>query len=416
MRAKTNSGPKANLLNGSPRLSYKPSRFFTPKKLALLSTVAIAATIGLSLFASSSTSQSPIAPPRKPVVPVVTARASAGSVPHLTGFVGIVQSLQSSLIRPQIDGALTQLVFNEGDLVAKGQLLATIDDRPYRAALESAQAQLARDRAQLKSAESDLGRAKALRQQNTVSQQTVDQQTAVVDQLRATTAIDQANIDMAEVNLSYTRIHSPLNGRVGLRQVDAGNTVRSSDANGLVSVVQVSPISVVFSVPQQILAELRAHSRTGAGADIEAIDREKQTVMARGKIVAFDNQIDSMTGTARVRAVLDNNNEELSPGAFVSVKVQTGNSDNAVAVPKIAVRPGPGGSFVYRVRDKVAERVDVKVGYTNDDIAVISEGISAGDTVVVDGHSRLSAGAQVEATSQNAAADDPLGAKGATGS
>ncbi len=290
--------PRVDRQDDLVTLRRKPFRLFTPKKLVLFSIVPVTAAIGIALFPLTATSQSQTTPAR-PRVPVVTATAAGGNVPHVTEFVGIVQSLQNTLIRPQTDGVLTRLAFNEGDRVSKGQLLATIDDRPYRAALASVRAQLARDTAQLKSAEADLNRSRALRQQNTVSQQTVDQQTAVVDQLRATMAIDQANIEMAEVNLSYTQIHSPLTGRVGLRQLDAGNIVRSSDTGGLVSVVQVSPISVVFSVPQQIVEELRAHSKTGAGAEIEAIDRENQTVVARGKIAAFDNQIESGTGTAR---------------------------------------------------------------------------------------------------------------------
>lgn len=342
--------------------------------------------------------QAPAARPAPRPVPVLTSLAEARDVPHIGEVVGTLQPLQAVLLRAQVDGILMEVLFKEGDFVRRGQVLARIDDRPFKAALAAAEAQLARDKAQLRAAELDLNRARTLLQKSAGSQQVVDQQTAAVDQIKAAVALDEANVEAANINVSYTEIVSPIDGRIGIREIDPGNLVRQSDTSGIVSITQVSPLSVVFAVPQQVYAAMREHARRPGGATVEIVERVSSATLATGEIVSFDNRIDTATGTARIRAVFDNSDEKQTPGAFVAVRIVTGMSAGAVVVPKLAVRPGMEGDFVYRVREGAAERVPVKVGYSNDELAVIASGVSAGDVIVTDGYSRLRDGAAVAAS------------------
>ncbi|GAB1584749.1 efflux RND transporter periplasmic adaptor subunit [Phyllobacterium phragmitis] len=369
-----------------------PKRMRIPWSFLLGAVVAAAVAGGVAYNASSKT-QMAAAPP--PATPVKIARAAVFDIPHVVEVVGTVDSLNDTLIRTQVEGVLTAVNFNEGDLVREGDLLAAIDDRPYRAALAAAQAQLARDRTALAVAERELARAQALLRQNVTSAQIVDQRSAEVEQLRATIALDEANVESAQVNLSFTKIYSPTTGRVGLREVDPGNLVRTGDVNGIASVVQMDPVSVVFSVPQQLLAELKNHVRSSNGGGVAIVDRGSDQRI-QGRLAAFDNRIGDGTGTARVRAVFDNEDERLTPGAFVSLELQTSVSAQAIVIPKVAVRLGIDGSFVFRIRDGVAERVPVSIGYNDDDIAVVNDGIQAGDAVVTDGYSRLRPSARAE--------------------
>lgn len=363
------------------------------RKPALL--IGCAGLLGLAGLVYSGAGQTQQQPAAQAPVPVRTVAAGRRDVPREIEAVGTVESLQEVVVRSQVDGVLARLHFGEGDFVRRGQLLAAIDDRPQRAALDAAQAQLARDAAQLRAAELDLSRYLSLVARNAISQQLVDQQRAQVDQLRATVRLDRANVDTARVNLSYTRIVSPVSGRVGIRRVDAGNLVRTSDADGIVSVAQVNPISIVFPVPQARLGDLRASARDVAGAVVEAHDRERGALLGTGRITAFDNALDTRTGTARVRAQFENGAESLAPGAFVAVRMRTGITSGAIVLPAVAVRPGIEGHFVYRVRNGTAERVPVALGYGNDEVAVVARGIAPGDIVVSDGFSRLRDGAKV---------------------
>lgn len=360
--------------------------------------------LALAALAYSGTAQTQQQPPAPPPVPVSTVTAERRDIPHETEAVGTVESLQDVVVRSQVDGILTRLHFAEGDLVRRGQLLATIDDRPQRAALEAARAQLARDAAQLRAAELDLARYQSLVARNAISQQMVDQQRAQTDQLRATVRLDTANVDTARVNLSYTRIVSPVSGRAGIRRVDAGNLVRTGDADGIVSVAQVNPISIVFPVPQTRLAGLRASARDTQGAVVEAYDSDGNGLLGTGRITAFDNALDTRTGTGRVRAQFENGAERLAPGAFVAVRMRTGLTPGAVVLPAVAVRPGVEGHFVYRVTNGTARRVPVTLGYTNDEVAVVTRGIVPGNVIVRDGFSRLRDGAKVAIATTGAAA------------
>lgn len=358
----------------------------------------------LAAFLYSGTGQTQQQTAAPPPVPVHIAAAERRDVAHMIEAVGTVESLQDVVVRSQVDGILTRLHFAEGDFVRRGQLLATIDDRAQRAALAAAEAQLARDSAQLRAAELDLSRYQALVQRNAISQQQLDQQRAQADQLRAAVQLARANVDTARVNLSFTRIVSPVSGRVGIRRVDQGNLVRAGDAEGIVSVAQVNPISIVFPVPQAQLDGVRASARETAGAVVEAYDRDGSARLGNGRIAAFDNALDAQTGTARVRALFENGAERLAPGAFVSVRMRTGSTPNAVVLPAAAVRPGLQGHFVYRVRNGAAQRVPITLGYANDEIAVIARGIAPGEAVVTDGFSRLRDGSRIAVARQVAEA------------
>lgn len=365
--------------------------------------------LALAALAYSGTGQTQPQPAAQPPVPVTTVAAERRDVRHEIEAVGTVESLQEVVIRSQVDGVLTRLHFAEGDLVRRGQLLATIDDRPQRAALEAAQAQLARDAAQLRAAELDLARYQSLVARSAISQQMVDQQRAQTDQLRATVRLDSANVDTARVNLSYTRIVSPVSGRVGIRRVDAGNLVRTSDTDGIVSVAQIDPISIVFPVPQSRLAGLRTSARDTQGATVEAFGSDGNALLGTGRITAFDNAFDPRSGTGRVRAQFANAAERLATGAFVAVRMRTGLTPDAVVLPAVAVRPGIDGHFVYRVTNGTAQRVPVTLGYTNDEVAVVTRGIAPGNVIVRDGFSRLRDGAKVTITATGTAAGPAAG-------
>lgn len=365
------------------------------KRRVLAATVLALGVGGTALFLASGPTQSQQAASPPPAVPVKAVAAERRDVPHLFETVGTVSSLHSVVVRSQVDGILTGLHFNEGDWVEKDQLLATIDDRARTAALAAAQAQLERDRALVRGAELDLARYRSLVGSNAVSRQVLDQQIAQVDQLRASVRLAEANVETAKVNLSHTRILSPVAGRVGIRNVDVGNLVHGDDATGIVSVAQVDPISIIFPVSQTVLGDLRAVARAPGGALVEAIDRNGGGVLAQGEIIAFDNALDVTSGTARVRARFGNADEKLAPGAFVAVRLRSGVSEAAVVLPAVAVRPGIEGHFVFQVVDGTARRVPVDLGYTDDHVAVIRSGIAPGDIVVSDGYSRLIDGTRV---------------------
>lgn len=324
-------------------------------------------------------------------IPVHVTAARIDDVRHELHLVGTVLPLKDITIRSQVDGILSQVLVQEGDAVRTGDLLATIDDRLFGAALQAAQGQLARNQALLKAAERELERSRRLHLQNAIASESVDQRQSEVEQLRAAVAIDEANVETAKVNLSFTRIFAPADGRVGLRQLDPGNNVRQSDTTGIISIVQTDPISVVFSVPQQQLAQLQRHTSNVEGTSVAVLDRSLGREIGRGRIIAFDNRIGETNGTARVRAQFENGSGALKPGGFVSVSVETGRSEQAVIVPKHAVRLSIDGNFVFRVRGETAERVLVEVGYNNDELAVITKGVAAGDQIVTDGFSRLRA-------------------------
>lgn len=329
-------------------------------------------------------------------IPVIVATVQRRDIPHLIRAVGTVTSLASVTVRSQVDGILTAVHFVEGQEVAAGALLARIDDRAIVAVRARARAELARNAAALRAAQLDLERYRGLAGRAAVAAQVLDQQAALVAQLEAGIAANHAAIAAAEVELSHTRIVSPVSGRVGLRLVDPGNLVRADDSGGLVTVTQIAPIAVVFALAQERLAAIQAMLRDTDAQVVTVRERAGGAVLARGRLSLIDNAIDIATGTVRIKAEFDNPDERLWPGQFVAVELATDISRDAAVVDLRAIQRGPERTFVYRVRDGRVEAAAVRVAYEDDALAVIAEGLAAGDVVVVDGHSRLRPGTTVQ--------------------
>jgi len=342
----------------------------------------------------------------KDPVLVSVSRVNRSDVPLLLTAIGNVQSLHNVVLKPQISGVLTQVLVHEGQRVAQGQLLASIDDRPLKAAENQARAILARDRANLKIAELDLKRDENLLAGEAIAGQSVDQQRALVEQLKATVDSDAAAVQSAEVQRSYASILSPITGRVGMRRVDPGNLVQANDANGLFSVVQVDPISVVFSLPQQDLPRLQPLLEDPTRAQVAAFDRDAGTTLATGHLTNVDNQVDQATGTIQLRAEFANPEGRLWSGQFVTVQLRTGIDHDASVVNSRAVQNGLDGTFVFRIKNGVAEVVPVRVRYVQGQLTSVGTGLQPGDLVVTDGQDQLTAGTSVKVASSDDRADN----------
>ncbi len=331
-------------------------------------------------------------------IPVRVVQVARQDVPRYLTGIGTVQSLQSVTVRPQIDGILAKLAVKEGQWVKQGDLLASIDDRAIRASLDQARAQLGQSQAQLQVAGVNLNRYKDLSVDNGVSRQTLDQQQALVDQLKATIQGNQAAIAAAQVQLSYTQIHSPVTGRVGIRTVDEGNFLRVTDTQGLFTVTQIDPIAVEFALPQQTLPTLLALTHSTDAAQVKAFvegDSENGTLLGTGHLSLIDNQVSATTGTIRAKAEFENGVQKLWPGQLVNISVQSQMLHDALVVPPQVVQRGVDNHYVYRVKGSAVESVPVKVVYQDSNLTVI-DGVAAGDTLISDGQSRLKPGSQIE--------------------
>ena len=347
-------------------------------------------------------------PTHAPTVPVRVIQVVQRDVPRYVSGIGAVLSLHSVMIRPQIDGILTQLLVKEGQSVKAGDLLATLDDRSIQASLDQANAQLGQNQAQLQVAQIDLKRYQLLSVDNGISKQTLDQQQALVNQLKATARGNQAAIAAAKVQLSYTHIHSPVTGRVGIRAVDPGNFLRVSDAQGLFSVTQIDPIAVEFSLPQQQLPTLHDLLEAKTPALVKAFIGDSEhsiTPLGEGRLSLIDNQVSATTGTIKVKAQFDNPQHTLWPGQRVNVELQTGVEQNALVVPPSVVQRGLDNYFVYRVKGDGVESVPVRMVYQDTDLNIIS-GVNGGDTLVSDGQSRLKPGSRIEVVHEPAQTPD----------
>ena len=371
----------------------------TQTKKILLGTLVVAL-IGCGVWWSAR--PAPGKPAAGTAIPVRVVQVTQQDVPHYASGIGAVLSLHSVMIRPQIDGILTRLLVKEGQTVKAGDLLATLDDRSIQASLDQAKAQLGQNQAQLQVALIDLKRYQLLSVDNGVSKQTLDQQQAHVNQLKATAQGNQASIAAAQVQLSYTQIHSPVTGRVGIRTVDPGNFLRVSDSQGLFSVTQIDPIAVEFSLPQQLLPTLHNLLNAKDPALVKAFVGDSShsgTPLGEGRLSLIDNQVSATTGTIKVKARFDNPDYNLWPGQLVNIEIQTGLSQNALVVPPQVVQRGLDNYFVYRtVGDKV-ETVPVQLLYQDTGLNIIS-GVNPGDTLVSDGQSRLKPGSRVEVLSE----------------
>ncbi|MEW9679879.1 efflux RND transporter periplasmic adaptor subunit [Pseudomonas sp. TE50-2] len=369
----------------------RPSRSLVLAALALVLLVAIGAWQGLRREAPVKRAAS--------AIPVRVVAVAQQDVPRYLSAIGSVLSLHSVEVRPQVEGVLTQVLVKEGQWVKQGDLLATLDDRAIRANFDQARAQLGQTQAQLQVGNVNLKRYQLLSSDDGVSKQTLDQQQALVNQLQATIKGNRAAIDNAAVQLSYTQIRSPVSGRVGIRNVDPGNLVRTSDTQSLFSVTQIDPIAVEFALPQQQLPVLQGLLNSATPAEVETyLDADgERSLLAKGHLMLIDNQVSATTGTVRVKAEFDNKDGRLWPGQLVTVRLRTAVDEDALVVPPPVVQRSIDGHFVYRLDGDKVSAVPVKVVYQDSTLNVIA-GVKAGDRLVLDGQSRLKPGSTVEVT------------------
>ena len=326
--------------------------------------------------------------------PVLTAPSRMADVPVYVEGVGTGQALNSVLIRSQVDGTLTSLDFTEGQQVKAGDTIAKIDPRLYQATLDSDVAKKQLDEATLANNIRDLERYKQLSATKAVTQQQYDTQVATVAQTKAQIAIDQAMIDSARTTLGYTDITSPIAGRTGIRNVDVGNLIHATDTTGIVTVSQIQPISVIFNIPQQDLPRINKASLLNQ-LDVQALDGSGKDVVDHGVLAVVNNTIDQTTGTVKLKANFDNKELALWPGIFTNVRLKVETLKNAILIPIGALQRGPKGPFVFTVVDDKAKMVLVSVGQQDDNDAVVTSGLKAGETLITSGFAKLTDGAKV---------------------
>jgi len=344
-------------------------------------------------------------------IPVVVARAEKRDVPVFLDGLGNAVPLVTVTVRPQVDGPLTTIAFQEGQQVKKGDLLARIDPRPFTIQLHQAQAALARDQAQFKNAKVNLARYTALHEQGLATQEQLDDQRATADQLAGTIKSDQAQIENAELQLAYTQVRSPVDGVTGVRQVDQGNVVHASDPNGIVVVTQLDPMAIVFTLPQDNLPQI--NREIAGGLQIEAYSRDGDRLLGRGKLTLVDNQVSLTTATVRLKGIVPNPDKALWPNEFVRARLLLATRTGALSVPAPAVQRGPQGTFVYVVMpDQTAALRTVEIETVQDQWAVIKKGLADGDQVVVEGQNQLRPGAKVALRSSVAGQAHGTGAPG----
>jgi multidrug efflux system membrane fusion protein len=342
-----------------------------------------------------------------PAVPAFTAPATRQDVPILASGVGTVQAYQSVLVRSRVDGELERYAVTEGQDVKQGDLIAVIDPRPYQAILDQARARLAQDQAQLADARLDLARYQSLARQSFAPVQQVDTQRALVDQDTAAIAGDAASIEAAQLNLSFCQITAPFDGRVGLRLVDPGNLVHATDTTGIITITEIHPISVTFTLPQEELPRVQTDMAHG-NAPVLAYSSDNRTLLGKGTLLTPDNTIDTSTGTIRLKATFPNQNNRLWPGQFINARLQTGVAHDAVTIPGAAVEHGENGLYVFVVQpDSTVAVRNISVGYQTGALAIVTAGLSGGETVVVNGQSRLEAGTRVAARTRQTDSPSP---------
>jgi membrane fusion protein, multidrug efflux system len=362
---------------------------------AILATAGIVIVAGLLVwhFATSSGQRKTAA---QPEIPVTAGTAETRDVPVYVEGLGTVQAFNRVVVKTRVDGPITKVLFREGQEVKANDPLFQIDSRQFEASLQQAQATKEKDEAQLQSAQLDLNRYAQLVPQGFQSRQSYDQQHGSVAQLQAAIKADQAQVDNAQLNVDYSTIRSPIDGRTGQRMVDVGNFVQTGQSSGLVTITEVKPIYVSFNVPAEQLDDIRKN-QSQSPLKVIAYALDDKTVLTDGELTLIDNQVDVTTGTIHLKAEFTNANEPLWPGQFVNARIVLSTRDNAVTVPAQTVMQGPNGPYVYVLnQDNTAKRSNVSVSATQEGIAVIGNGLKAGDRVVVDGQYRLTDGSKVK--------------------
>lgn len=373
------------------------------RSAVLVGSLAVAALAATSWhFLRAPASGAPSGAAMAPAVPVVAGTAKRQNVPIYLGGIGTVQAFNTVTIRARIDGQIETIAFTEGQSIKAGDLLAQIDPRPYQAQLAQAQAAQIRDEAQLTIAKLDLERISKLAARDIATKKSVETQEALVAQLTAAVRGDQALVDNARVQLGYTTITSPIDGQTGLRLVDQHNIVRANDANGLVVITQHQPISVVFTLQQDVVDDL-VQKMAHQPLKVLAFKRDDVTQVGEGVLAGIDNQIDQSTGTIRLKATFPNSDNRLWPGEFVNARLLLTTLSDVVTVPAAVVQRGPGGAYAYVIRaDQTVEQRPIKVGRVRDDIAVIEAGLGGGEHIVIDGQYKLQPGVRVDPSSVDA--------------
>lgn len=328
-------------------------------------------------------------------VSVAVAKVEKQDVPEYLVGLGTVTAFYTANIKSRVDGQIMRVNFQEGQIVKEGNLLIVIDPRPYQVQLEQMQAQIFKDQATLRDARLNLQRYTTLIPSGSIAQQQVDTQQSTVDQLDGQVRTDQAQIDNAKLQLIYCNITAPFTGRVGLRQVDPGNIVHASDTTAMLVLTQLQPIAVIFTLPEDQLPTVAQHMKNSTLA-VEAFSRDNQTKLGTGKLMTIDNQIDQTTGTAKLKAVFDNRDNQLWPNQFVNANLLLDTRKNSTVVPAAAILRGPEGAFVYAVKpDNTVEARTVTIGLTQGNTTVIASGLTPGETVVTDGQDKLQTGSSI---------------------
>ena len=361
------------------------------------------------LFGPGSAAKTqPVMSPWAGPTPVRTVLAETGKLDLRLHAIGTATPLSTVTVRTRVEGELVEVLFKEGQSVEAGQLLARIDPRSFQIALDEAEGQQQQNQAQLHNAQLDLKRYQTLYKQDSIARQQLDSQQALVRQYQGTTRIDQARVDDARLQLSYTRIEAPISGRIGLRSVDVGNIVGPGDADGLAIITQMKPMSAVFSIPESQLAEVRTQLQAGRELAVEAWDRDEHTLLAQGKLSTLDNRIDTTTGTVRLRATFANDDERLFPNQFLNLRLQVRSIDNAIIVPADAVQYGANGTYVYVITPESTAAIRlVKTGPSDEGRIIITDGLQEGEQIAIEGLDRLREGRAVQVVSGTAAERTP---------